>query len=246
MCDLRPPACLWCALLSVAVSLELRVAYVTHNGLYYYSCEREPPPCIQPALSDCSSEDLQLSSPALQVLRLTVWYTSASSTARLLNNSVVKHLTLIRCWAGAPRGAAPQDALGPDGYFAVQHLESLTVVNLQRKPILEEARSETENEADLSTFNNRVTDTQQDLNTDAKREFFPPQTQDLFLGREMGAAFHEQVRLGVIYSSVLDSGAEVKAYTVQTHIGRDGLLPFPELHLPHLEEASTIYVSFVY
>ncbi|XP_055018481.1 uncharacterized protein si:ch73-52p7.1 isoform X2 [Boleophthalmus pectinirostris] len=253
MAALSPPACLWCALLSVAVSLDLRVAYVTHSGLYYYSCLHEPPPCSQATLSDCSCEDLQLSSPALQVTRLTVWYTSAASTARLLNNSVVRNLTLIRCGAGGPRGAAPQDTLSQDRYFAVQQLEWLSVVNLQRKPILEEARNtgpEIENGADLSTFvNNRVTDTHQDLNTEAKKEFFdllPPQSQDLFLGREMGAPFYEQVRLGVIYSSVLDSGAELKAYTVQTHIGSDGLLPFPELHLPHLEETSTIYVSFVY
>ncbi|KAK7902053.1 hypothetical protein WMY93_018822 [Mugilogobius chulae] len=248
-----PPACLWCALLSVAVSLDLRVAYVTQSDLHYFSCLQEPPPCSVPPLSHYSCEDLQLSSSAVQVVRLTVWYTSASSTARLLNNSVVKHLTLIHCGAGVSRGASPQDALGQDEYFAVQHLEWLTVVNLQRKPILEEARNtgmETENVADLSTFVfNRVTDIQQDLNTEAKREFLdllPPQVQDLFLGKEMGAAFHEQVRLGVIFSSVLDSGAEVKAYTVQTHIDSDGRLPFPELHLLHLEEASTIYVSFVY
>ncbi|CAL1577830.1 unnamed protein product [Knipowitschia caucasica] len=253
MTPLRPPACLWCALLSVAVSLDLRVAYVTHSGLHYYSCVHEPQACSLSALSDCSCEDLQLSSPALQLVRLTVWYTSTSSAARLLNNSEVKHLTLIRCAAGGPRGAAPQDNLSQNGYFAVQHLEWLTVVNLQNKPILDEARNsglDTENGADLSTFvYNRVTDTYQDLNTDSKKEFLdllPPQSQDLFLGREMGAAFHEQVRLGVIYSSVLDSGAEVKAYTVQTHIGSDGLLPFPELQLPRLEEASTIYVSFVY
>ncbi|XP_072293490.1 uncharacterized protein [Eucyclogobius newberryi] len=251
MAAFSPPVCLWCALLSVAVSLDLRVAYVTPSGLSYYSCVHEPPPCSLSTLSDCSCEDLQLSSPAVQVMRLTVWYTSASSTVRLLNNSVVKHLTLIRCGTGGSRGAAPQDALSQDGYFAVQHLEKLTVVNLQRKPNLEEARNtglETENGADLSTFvHNRVTDTRHGLNTETKKEFGDLlQSQDLFLGREMGAAFHEQVRLGVIYSSVLYSGSKVKAYTVQTHINSDGLLPFPELHLPRLEEASTIYVSFVY
>lgn len=257
-----PHACLWCALLSLAVSLDLRVAYVTHSGLYYYSCVHDPPPCSLSALSDRSCEDLQLSvlhrvhlhsSPAFRVKRLTVWYTSGPSTARLLNNSEVKHLTLVRCGAGGPRGAAPPDALGQEGYFAVQHLEQLTLVNLQRKPILQEAKNtelEAENGADLSTFiYNRVTDTNQDLNTEAKREFLdllPPQSQDVFLGREVGAAYHEQARMGVIYSSVLDSGAEAKAYTVQTHISSDGLLPFPDLHLPRLPETSSIYVSFVY
>lgn len=257
-----PHACLWCALLSVAVSLDLRVAYVTHSGLHYYSCVRDPPPCSLSALFDRSCEDLQLSmlhrvhlhsSPAFRVKRLTVWYTSASSTARLLNNSEVKHLTLVHCGAGGPRGAAPPDALSQERYFAVQHLERLTLVYLQRNPILEEARHtelEAENGEDLSTFiYNRVTDTSQDLNKETKREFLdllPPQSQDVFLGKEIGATYHEQARMGVIYSSVLDSGAEVKAYTVQTHISCDGLLPFPELHLPRLQETSTIYVSFVY
>lgn len=249
-----PHACLWCALLSLAVSLDLRVAYVTHNGPKYYSCVHDPPPCSLSALSERCCEDLQLSGlHRVHLKRLMVWYTSGSSTARLLNNSEVKHLTLIRCEAGGPRGAAPPDALGQEGYFTVQHLEQLTLVNLQRKPILQEAKNtelEAENGADLSTFiYNRVTDTNQDLNTEAKREFLdllPPQSQDVFLGREIGAAYHEQARMGVIYSSVLDSGAEAKAYTVQTHISSDGLLPFPDLHLPRLPETSTIYVSFVY
>lgn len=251
-----PHACLWCALLSVAVSLDLRVAYVTHSGLDYYSCLQDPPPCSLSALSDCSCEDLQLSalhlhsSPAFRVKRLTVWYTSASSTARLLNNSEVKHLTLVRCGAGGPRGVGPPEA---EGYFAVQHLEQLTLVNLQGKPTLEEARNtelEAENGADLSTFVfNRVTDTNQDPNSETKRDFLDlplTQSQDVFLGREIGAAYHEQARMGVIHSSVLDSGAQVKAYTVQTHISSDGLLPFPDLQLPRLPETSTIYVSFVY
>lgn len=73
-----------------------------------------------------------------------------------------------------------------------------------------------------------------------------PQIQDIFLGREIGAAYYEQARLGIIHSSVLEWGAEVKAYTVQTHIDSDGLLPFPDLHLPRLPETSVIYVSFVY
>lgn len=72
------------------------------------------------------------------------------------------------------------------------------------------------------------------------------QIQDIFLGRELGAAHHEQARLGIIHSSVLDWGAEVKAYTVQTHIDGDGALPFPDLHLAKLPETSVIYVSFVY
>lgn len=263
-----PAACLWCLLFTVAVCLQcsdLQLAYVTHNSQYYYSCEHDPPPCSLSSLTDCSCEDLQLSmshsdhlhsSPAFRVKQLTVWYTSASNTARLLNNSVIRQLTLIRCGAGGPRGAAFNEPVIQEGYFAVQHLEHLTVVNLQgNKPILEEGKAintelEIENGADLGTFlYNRVTDINQDLNMESRNEFVdlgPPQIQDIFLGREMGAAFYEQARLGIIYSSVLESRAEVKAYTVQTHIGSDGRLPFHDLHMPPLQEASVIYVSFVY
>uniref|UniRef100_A0A8C5HMB1 Uncharacterized LOC114477123 n=1 Tax=Gouania willdenowi TaxID=441366 RepID=A0A8C5HMB1_GOUWI len=70
--------------------------------------------------------------------------------------------------------------------------------------------------------------------------------QDMFLGRELGADYHEQARLGIIHSSVLEWGSVVKAYTVQTHINSDGVLPFAKLHLPKLQETSVIYVSFVY
>lgn len=198
------------------------------------------------------------SSPAFRVRRLTVWYTSAANTARLLNNSDIKHLTLIRCEVGGPRGAAFHGTVIQEGYFAVQHLEQLTVVNLQRnKQNWDEGKArntelEVENGANLGTLSdNRVTDGKrnQGSNAESRKEFVdidPPQIQDIFLGREMGAAFHEQARLGIIYSSVLESGAEVKAYTVQTHIGSDGLLPFHDLHMPPLQEASVIYVSFVY
>lgn len=264
-----PPACLWCFLFCLAVSLQhsyLRLAYVTHNSLYYYSCAEDPQPCSLSSLTDCSCEDLQLSmlyrihlhsSPAFRVRRLTVWYTSASNTARLLNNSDVRHLTLIHCGAGGSRGPASHGPSIQEGYFAVQQLEHLTVVNLPTKPILEgnNARNtelERENGEDLSTFiYNRVTDIDQDLNTDSRKDLefldlLPPQIQDIFPGREIGAAYHEQARLGIIYSSVLQSGLEVKAYTIQTHIGSDGLLPFPNLHLPRLPETSVIFVSFVY
>lgn len=86
-----------------------------------------------------------------------------------------------------------------------------------------------------------------DLDADAMRDSLSSaQIQDMLLGRELGAAYHEQARLGIIHCSVLDWGAVVKAYTVRTHIDGDGKLPFPDLHLPRLPEASVIYVSFVY
>lgn len=92
---------------------------------------------------------------------------------------------------------------------------------------------------DTNTFNRNV------LKRDSLA-LSSPQIQDIFLGRELGAAFHEQARLGIIHSSVLEWGAVVKAYTVQTHIDDDGMLPFPDLHLSKLPETSVIYVSFVY
>ncbi|KAG7228564.1 hypothetical protein INR49_007738 [Caranx melampygus] len=101
---------------------------------------------------------------------------------------------------------------------------------------------------DTNRYNNDR-DTYLDLIADMKRESLgvsPPQIQDILLGRELGAAYHEQARLGIIHRSVLEWGAAVKAYTVQTHIDSDGALPFPDLHLPKLPETSVIYVSFVY
>lgn len=101
---------------------------------------------------------------------------------------------------------------------------------------------------DMNRYN-RDRDSNLDLIADMKRDssaWSSPQIQDIFLGRELGAAYHEQARLGIIHSSVLEWGAVVKAYTVQTHIDNDGVLPFPDLHLPKLPETSVIYVSFVY
>lgn len=139
----------------------------------------------------------------------------------------------------------------------MQHLERLTVVNMLQRPVqnspdANNAKStdsnsdpERDNGAHLdSNRYNKDIDTNMDL-VDLKGNY-SPLIQDLFLGRELGAAYHEQARLGVIHSSVLEWGAAVKAYTVQTHINNDGLLPFPDLYLPKLPETSVIYVSFVY
>lgn len=130
----------------------------------------------------------------------------------------------------------------------MQHLERLTVVNLAERllhhcPDANRAKS-TDSKSDPARDYSPHLDTNRykrdkDTNLDMK-------IQDIFLGRELGAAFHEQARLGVIHSSVLERGAEVKAYTVQTHIDNDGVLPFPDLHLSKLPETSVIYVSFVY
>ncbi len=144
----------------------------------------------------------------------------------------------------------------------MQHLERLTVVNLPQRPVHHcpdaNRAKNTDSNADPDTDNgahfdmnryNRDRDTNLDLIADMKRDssaWSSSQIQDIFLGRELGAAYHEQARLGIIHSSVLEWGAVVKAYTVQTQIDNDGVLPFPDLHLPKLPETSVIYVSFVY
>ncbi|XP_034537909.1 uncharacterized protein si:ch73-52p7.1, partial [Notolabrus celidotus] len=184
------------------------------------------------------------------------WFTSPLNTARLLNNSEVRHLTLVHCGLrGTPLSSM-------EGHFAVQHLERLTVMNLlqwpdHNFPDANKAKNTdlngdpgTDNGAHLDTNRyNKETDTNLDLVVDMMGDYLAsssPQIQDLYLGRELGAPYHEQARLGIIHSSVLEWGAAVKAYTVQTHINTDGMLPFPDLHLPKLPETSIIYVSFVY
>lgn len=262
-----PPAPLVCVLLCVSMALQrsdLRLAYVTHNSFFYYSCSQDPQPCSVSSLTDCRCKDIQLStlhrpqshsSPVFRMRRLTVWFTSPLNAARLLNNSEVRHLTLIHCGPGGFRGTPSSS---PEGHFAVQHLERLTVVNLPQRPVhrcpdankAKNTDPDRDNGAHRDTNRyNRDRDTNQDLIEDTKRDFLDlssPQIQDIFLGRELGAAYHEQARLGIVHSSVLEWGAVVKAYTVQTHIDNDGVLPFPDLHLPKLPETSVIYVSFVY
>lgn len=255
-----PPAPLLCVLLCVSVALQrsdLRLAYVTHNSFFYYSCSQDPQPCSTSSLTDCKCKDISLSalhrpqshsSPVFRMRRLTVWFTSPLNTARLLNNSDVRHLTLIHCGPGGSKGTP---AFPQEGHFAVQHLERLTVVNLPQRPLhyCPEANRAKSTDSDNGNRYNRDRDRNLDLTADMKRDSMtlsPTEIQDIFLGRELGAAYHEQARLSIIHSSVLEWGAEVKAYTVQTHIDSDGALPFPDLHLPKLPETSVIYVSFVY
>uniref|UniRef100_A0A3Q4HLF5 Uncharacterized LOC102789763 n=1 Tax=Neolamprologus brichardi TaxID=32507 RepID=A0A3Q4HLF5_NEOBR len=165
MAACSPPAPFLCVLLCVSVALQrsdLHLAYVTHNSFLYYSCSQDPQPCSISSLTDCVCKDIQLStlhrlqshlSPVFQMRRLTVWFTSPSNAARLLNNSEVRHLTLIYC------GSSGMPPLNPEGYFAVHHLERLTVVNLPQKPFypypdLNRAKTgdpDRENNADLDT-----------------------------------------------------------------------------------------------
>ncbi|XP_075931854.1 uncharacterized protein LOC142931689 [Anarhichas minor] len=263
-----PPTPLLCVLLCVSVALQrsdLRLAYVTHNSFFYYSCSQDPQPCSVSSLTDCRCKDIQVStlhhpqshsSPIFRMRRLTVWFTSPLNTARLLNNSEVRHLTLIHC---GPGGSEPPSS-SLEGHFAVQHLERLTVVNLEKMPVHHcpdanrawnidsNSDPDRDNGAHLDT-NRYKKDKDTNLDMTVKRDSLDLSSlhcQDIFLGRELGAPFHEQARLGIIHSSVLEWGAVVKAYTVQTHIDNDGVLPFPDLHLPKLPETSVIYVSFVY
>ncbi|KAM4598798.1 uncharacterized protein V3H82_003538 isoform 1-T2 [Fundulus diaphanus] len=261
-----PPAPLL-HLLLCALAADLPLAYVAHGNFMYYSWSQDAQPCSTSSVSDCRCKNFQLSTahwplshsaPVFPRKHLTVWFSSPSTVMRLLNNSVVKHLTLIHCGPpGEPRGAAPSPQ---EGYFAVKHLERLTVVNVPERPFhpcadANCAKSANANQDRDNSFtfdsnkSNKDRDTNMDLVAEAMRSSLrasSPQIQDIFLGRELGAAHHEQARLGIIHSSVLDWGAEIKTYTVLTHIDSDGTLPFPNLHLAKLPEASVIYVSFVY
>uniref|UniRef100_A0A3Q1G2I1 Uncharacterized protein n=1 Tax=Acanthochromis polyacanthus TaxID=80966 RepID=A0A3Q1G2I1_9TELE len=184
-----PPAPLLCVLLCVSVALQrsdLRLAYVTHNSFFYYSCSQNPEPCSTSSLAECRCKDIRPqshSSPVFRMRRLTVWFTSPSNTARLLNNSEVRHLTLIHCGPGGSRGT-PSFSL--EGHFTVQHLERVTVVKLPQRffhncPDANKAKN-TDSNADPDRDNaayldmnryNRDRDTNLDLIEDVKRDSLP-------------------------------------------------------------------------
>lgn len=263
--SLPAAARLLCALLSVSAALQhsdVRLIYVAHNSFYDYSCNQEPQPCSVQSLADCRSKENQLpplhrpqsrSPSALQARRLTVWFHSPTQAAHLLNNSEVRHLTLVHCPGEAKaRPPSPSSSL-LGGHFTVQHLERVTVVSLQQRPVVQsldgnrarssDSYSDTNGESLGTNHFSRGKYTNLDLFPGLRKD---SKVQDILLGRELGAAYYEQARLGVVHSSVLELGALVKAYTVLTHIDSHGTLPFPELQLPKLPETSTIYVSFVY
>lgn len=80
----------------------------------------------------------------------------------------------------------------------------------------------------------------------------PPPCQsgeEMYLGREAGAAHHEEARIAVINTAALAGELSLKAYTVRTGLDADGLLPFPDLQkLPRegLPDSSNIFVTFLY
>lgn len=271
-----PPAPFLCVLLSLSMALQrsdLYLVYVTYNSFVYYSCSQDPQPCSVPSLADCRCKDIQLSplhrpqvhsSPVFRARRLTVWFTSPLNAARLLNNSDVRHLTLIHCSPGGTRGAPSSSSSSSfsflKGHFAVQKLERLTVVNLLQGLVCQSPEVNRAKSTDSHTDPHRENGAHLNLNRynrGKETNLFPglktdslslclDQFQDILLGRELGAAYHEQARLGIIHNSVLEWGTMVKAYTVQTYIDSEGNLPFPDLHLLKLPETSVIYVSFVY
>ena len=264
MPPVSPTAPLLCVLFCVSAALQrydLGLAYVSHSNIRYYSCSQDPPPCIMSSLTDCRCKEIQshLHSLHFYPMRLTVWFTSTLKMMHFLNNSEVRHLTLINCGTGETRG---MPSSFPKGYFSVLHLEHLTVVNLPQRSVYNlpdgnrakstdsHTESDRKNAAHLGTHSyNRGKDIKTDLFANKKKDSLAmcsALTQDLFLGRELRAAHQEQPRLGIIHSSALDWGTAIKAYTVQTHIDNEGMLPFPDLHLPVLPKTSIIYVSFVY
>lgn len=77
----------------------------------------------------------------------------------------------------------------------------------------------------------------------------PNFSQEMYLGREMGAAHHEEARIAVINTAALAGELNLKAYTVRTGLDANGHLPFPDLQkLPRegLPDSSNIFVTFLY
>ncbi|XP_061084531.1 uncharacterized protein si:ch73-52p7.1 [Conger conger] len=117
---------LTCVIWAVAPLLlrsEFELAHVSEQGLRMCSCAGVPAPCAAIDGSQCNCTRRH-GDGLLQAARLTVWYSSPLHAALLLNNSQVRHLSLVRCRAAGGGGA-------PHPYFSVQRLERLTVSSWQ-------------------------------------------------------------------------------------------------------------------
>ncbi|XDV50907.1 hypothetical protein PO909_019893 [Leuciscus waleckii] len=117
---------LWLASPAVLRS-EFKVAYVTELNVYMCTCAQDPGFCEKMNSSefnnckDQSSVLQRAENPSpVQKKHLTVLYTSPLNVALLLNNSEVRHLTLVQC-------KPADDQPIPVEYFTVQRLETLTV-----------------------------------------------------------------------------------------------------------------------
>ncbi|KAL2083714.1 hypothetical protein ACEWY4_021487 [Coilia grayii] len=226
---------LWLTIAPGLLRSEFYVAYVTDHSLNTCLCARELPHCSEPDASECSCKNHPLSwlqradgTSLLQRPRLTVWYSSPAHVALLLHNAEVLHLSLVRCCALA---AVPSGGVS---------VASAILAGI--------ATGGTTTTTKLASPEHFVVQRLERLTVG------PPTCQsgshqDLLLGREMGAAHHEEARIAVINTSVLVGAPTLKAYTVCTGLDADGVLPFPNLPmLPRegLPDTSSIFVTFLY
>lgn len=117
---------LWFAV-PVFLRPEFKVAYVTERSVHMCTCAHELPFCEKMNSSECNNckdqtfvlQKAETPSP-VQKKRLTVWYTSPLNVALLLNNSEIRHLSLVQCRPATDQPIALD-------YFTVQRLETLTV-----------------------------------------------------------------------------------------------------------------------
>ncbi|XP_072533284.1 uncharacterized protein [Salminus brasiliensis] len=121
--------CVLCLVMPTLLRGEFTLAYVREYSLFICVCTQDLVVCSVINSSECDCADHPLSMPQQQQThgpgmvhfkRLTVWYTSPLNVARLLNNSEVRHLALIKC------DLASSD-LPLFDHFAVRRLERLSV-----------------------------------------------------------------------------------------------------------------------
>lgn len=135
LCSQMSFAVLYCILWLAAPAVlrsEFKVAYVTERSVYMCTCAQDLSFCEKMNSSECNnckdqSSVLQRAESPVQKKRLTVWYTSPLNVALLLNNSEVRHLSLVQC-------KPSDDQPVPFEYFTVQRLETLTVSSPFWKP----------------------------------------------------------------------------------------------------------------
>ncbi|KAI2657447.1 si:ch73- precursor [Labeo rohita] len=203
-------AVLYCVLWLAAPAFlrsEFKVAYVTERNVFMCTDQALCEKMNSSEFSNCKDHSSFLrkaesQSQPVQKKRLTVLYTSPLNVALLLNNSEVRHLTLIQC-----KSAAEQPV--PFEYFTVQRLESLTVTS---------------------------------------RFWKPGQNNEIIIGKDRDAPYHEEARIAVIHTSVLTGKTEPKSYTVQTKVDRSGMTSFPDIFMSQndLSEMSRLFVTFLY
>lgn len=192
--------CVVWAAVPVLLWSDFKLAYVTEHSLNMCSCVRGLVPCSAINSSQCNCTQRHGDGSGLvHAKRLTVWYTSPRNVALLLNNSEVRHLSLIRCQAPGGGKASYQ-------YFSVQRLERLTVSYWQAE-----------------------------------------RGHSMELGTDL-APHTEEARVAIINTSILMGKAALKAYTVQTKVDANGVLPFPNMCMTPagLPATDVMFVTFLY